>query len=124
MGISQIPEMGAAQGPLTVAAANTRVAEILRDACLNDLKGNGASDCPQTFAGYAQLCLKPDTVEPAAPAVPDGGTALASKGKPEAKGKPAKTQTAETVEDEAGACALMRDVASRTPVPPPLPGAH
>ena len=50
------PGIGGLRGDVKVAAANTRVAEILRDRCLEDITFSGASDCPDIFKGYATLC--------------------------------------------------------------------
>ncbi|HMK71846.1 MAG TPA: hypothetical protein VK454_00830 [Myxococcaceae bacterium] len=50
------PGIGGLRGDVKVAAANVRVAEILRDRCLEDVTFSGASDCPDIFKGYATLC--------------------------------------------------------------------
>jgi hypothetical protein len=50
------PGIGGLRGDVKMAAANVRVAEILRDRCLEDVTFSGASDCPEIFKGYASLC--------------------------------------------------------------------
>ena len=74
-----LPGIGGLRGNVPVAAANTRVAEILRTRCLEDMAVSGISDCPEVFKGYVEMC------------------------------KAKEMQTA----DEAGGCAVMRDVAAK-----------
>jgi hypothetical protein len=50
------PGIGGLRGDVKAPAANTRVAEILRDRCLEDVAVSGASDCPDIFKAYAALC--------------------------------------------------------------------
>jgi hypothetical protein len=50
------PDIGGLKAPVTVAAANTRLAELLRDRCLEDIAVSGASDCPDIFKNYAEMC--------------------------------------------------------------------
>jgi hypothetical protein len=50
------PDIAGLKPPVTLAAANARVAELLRDRCLEDLAVSGASDCPDVFKAYAELC--------------------------------------------------------------------
>src|SRR5215475_14534657 len=54
------PKIGGLTFPTTQEAANTRMAEILRDRCLTDVAVSGATDCPDIFAGYAKLCDQPE----------------------------------------------------------------
>ena len=56
------PKLGNLTFPTTQEAANTRMAEILRDRCLTDVAVSGATDCPDIFAGYAKLCDQPETL--------------------------------------------------------------
>ena len=44
----------------SAADVNTRIAETLRDACLEELAVSGASDCGEALRGYADLCGKID----------------------------------------------------------------
>jgi hypothetical protein len=50
------PDIAGMKAPLTAATANTRVAELLRDRCLEDIAVSGASECPDVFKAYAELC--------------------------------------------------------------------
>jgi hypothetical protein len=50
------PDIAGLKPPVTQAAANTRVAELLRDRCLEDIAVSGASDCPDVFKAYNELC--------------------------------------------------------------------
>ncbi len=54
------PEIAGLKPPVTVAAANTRLAELLRDRCLEDIAVSGASDCPDIFKNYAEMCKAKD----------------------------------------------------------------
>jgi hypothetical protein len=50
------PDIAGLKTPVTVAAANTRLVELLRDRCLDDIAVSGASDCPEIFKDYDELC--------------------------------------------------------------------
>lgn len=50
------PDIAGLKPPVTLAAANTRVAELLRDRCLEDIAVSGASECPDVFKAYVELC--------------------------------------------------------------------
>jgi hypothetical protein len=50
------PEFGGKSGRLTVAQANGRLAEIVRDACLKELSVTGVGDCPEILPQAAKLC--------------------------------------------------------------------
>ena len=54
------PEIAGLKAPVTVTAANTRLAEILRDRCLDDIAVSGATDCPEIFKNYAEMCKGKD----------------------------------------------------------------
>jgi hypothetical protein len=54
------PEIAGLKPPVTVTAANTRLAELLRDRCLEDIAVSGASDCPDIFKNYAEMCKSKD----------------------------------------------------------------
>jgi hypothetical protein len=54
------PDIAGLKGPVTVTAANTRLAELLRDRCLEDIAVSGASECPDVFKAYAELCETKD----------------------------------------------------------------
>jgi len=117
------PKIGDLTYPTTAAAANTRIAEILRDRCLADVAVSGATDCPGIFAGYAALCDQPEV--PPKPVV----TTASAKGKVDA-GAPhvesaqdlaaIKARLAANREADAGGCAIMKEVSAR--FPPPLAG--
>jgi hypothetical protein len=49
------PDILGLKPPLTLAQANTRLAEALRDRCLEDLAVSGASECPDVFKAYVEL---------------------------------------------------------------------
>jgi hypothetical protein len=109
--------------PITEAAANTRIAEILRDRCLADVAVSGATDCPGIFAGYAALCDQPEV--PPKPVV----TTASAKGKADAGApRPESPQDLAAInarlaasrQADAPGCALMKEVSAR--YPPPLAG--
>jgi len=50
------PDILGLKPPLTAAAANTRLAETLRDRCLEDIAVSGASECPEIFRDYVEMC--------------------------------------------------------------------
>jgi hypothetical protein len=50
------PDIGGLKAPVTVTLANTRLAELLRDRCLEDIAVSGASDCPDIFRNYSEMC--------------------------------------------------------------------
>jgi hypothetical protein len=54
------PDIAGMKSPVTVTSANTRVAELLRDRCLEDIAVSGASECPGVFKDYAELCETKD----------------------------------------------------------------
>ena len=70
------PDIAGLKAPVTVTAANTRLAELLRDRCLDDIAVSGASDCPDIFKNYVELCKATDMLN----------------------------------KEEAGACAVIKDV--------------
>ena len=76
--LMKIPEMAALKAPITVTDANTRIAQILQERCLEDLAVSGASDCAETFAGYAQLCDQPESTKAAGAKEPKRGAATTS----------------------------------------------
>ncbi|MGO9830631.1 MAG: hypothetical protein ACLPJH_10860 [Myxococcaceae bacterium] len=54
------PDILGLKPPLTMAVANTRLAETLRDRCLEDIAVSGASECPDIFKNYVELCKEKD----------------------------------------------------------------
>jgi hypothetical protein len=54
------PDIAGMKAPVTVTAANTRLAELLRDRCLEDIAISGASECPDIFKNYAEMCKAKD----------------------------------------------------------------
>src|SRR5215472_11836817 len=115
------PKLGDLTYPTTQEAANTRMAEILRDRCLVDVAVSGATDCPDIFAGYARLCALPE-VPPK-----EVATTTTAKGKADAgsvhevKAVSAKdaaaiaAQLAAAQKADAGGCELMKEVSARYP---------
>lgn len=62
------PALGDLKGKVTVAQANTRIAELLRDDC-NDETSNGLSDCPDIWAHYKTLCQQAEPEDAGACAI-------------------------------------------------------
>jgi len=54
------PELLDLRGQPTTTQANTRLAETLRDRCLDEIAVSGATECPDALRGYAELCGKAD----------------------------------------------------------------
>src|SRR5215468_1588406 len=117
------PKIGGLTFPTTQEAANTRMAEILRDRCLTDVAVSGATDCPDIFAGYARLCDLPETL----PKETTASTTAQVKGKADAGTvKEARVDTAKesaalaaqlaaNKKADAGGCALMKEISARYP---------
>jgi len=115
--IVKAPRIAGLSFPTTQEAANTRMAEILRDRCLEDVAVSGATDCPQIFAHYAALCDKPDAPPPAASAArskakPDAGTV--QQAKTDQPVDPVAAAAAARQADAEG-CAIMKEVSARYP---------
>ena len=53
---SRIPEIVGLAAPLSVAAATTRLVELLRLECRHENSVIGGSECPAIFRHYAKLC--------------------------------------------------------------------
>lgn len=70
--LRRFPGLGELSGNVSVAEANARVAELLRERCDDELKTSGASDCKQVYKGYSELCRSPPVVLKTR----DGGTAV------------------------------------------------
>jgi hypothetical protein len=116
------PKIGDLKFPTTPEAANTRMAEILRDRCLTDVAVSGATDCPDIFAGYARLCGQPEVLP--REAAPTSASAAQVKGKADAgavKEAAARETEANAArlaankQADAGGCALMKEVSARYP---------
>lgn len=117
------PKIGGLTYPTTPEAANTRMAEILRDRCLTDVAVSGATDCPDIFAGYVKLCEQPETI----PRETAASTTAQVKGKADAGSvKEARAEAAKESEAlaarlaanrqaDSGGCALMKEVSARYP---------
>jgi hypothetical protein len=56
MTLMKTPEFGGKAGKLTVAQANARMAEIVRDACMKELSVTGVGDCAEIFPQAVKLC--------------------------------------------------------------------
>ena len=69
--LMRAPALGNLKGKVTVAAANTRIAEILRDDCTDEVS-NGLSDCPEIWAHYRTLCSQAEPEDVGACAVVAG----------------------------------------------------
>jgi hypothetical protein len=122
------PGIGGLRGAVTEEDANTRMAEILRDKCLEDVTVSGATDCPDIFAHYAHLCDQPEVMpkeDKVLAAVPkpksDGGVAAAPKVDPKIEQTKAleavKARLAANHAAEQPGCALMKEVSARYPPP-------
>ena len=119
------PKIGNLKFPTTAEAANTRMAEILRDRCLTDVAVSGATDCPDIFAGYVRLCEQPEAI----PKEGAAGSTAQAKGKvdagtvKEARAEAARESEARAAllaankQADAGGCALMKEVSLRYPPP-------
>ncbi|HEY1418638.1 MAG TPA: hypothetical protein VGF41_12075 [Myxococcaceae bacterium] len=119
------PKMAGLAYPTTPEAANTRMAEILRDRCLTDVAVSGATDCPDIFAGYAKLCDQPETL----PKETTVSSTAQVKGKADAGSvKEARAEAAKESEAlaaklaankqaDAGGCAVMKEISARYPPP-------
>lgn len=92
--LRNFPGLGDLSGNVPVAVANTRIAELLRERCDDELKTSGASDCRQIYRGYAELCRTPTAIMKTR----DGGTAI--------DGDP---------KDEEGACRVIAEAAAALP---------
>ena len=118
------PKIGALTFPTTPEAANTRMAEILRDRCLTDVAVSGATDCPDIFAGYARLCDQPEALpKELASATPAKGKADAGAVR-DARGDAARDSAAAIAarlaanrQADAGGCSLMKEISARYPPP-------
>ena len=115
------PKLGGLTFPTTQEAANTRMAEILRDRCLTDVAVSGATDCPDIFAGYTKLCAQPE-VPPREVASTTTAKGRADAGSVhEVKAVSAKeaaaiaAQLAAAQKADAGGCDLMKEVSARYP---------
>ena len=117
------PKIGGLTFPTTQEAANTRMAEILRDRCLTDVAVSGATDCPDIFAGYAKLCDQPETI----PKETTSSTTAQVKGKADAgavkEGRAEAARESEALaarlaankQADAGGCAMMKEISARYP---------
>jgi hypothetical protein len=118
------PKLGELTFPTTPEAANTRMAEILRDRCLTDVAVSGASDCPDVFAGYSKLCDQPEpppkevASAPPARGKTDGGSVREVKVVTAKETAAIAAQLAANRQADAGGCAIMKEVAARYPPPP------
>jgi hypothetical protein len=117
------PKLGDLTYPTTPEAANTRMAEILRDRCLTDVAVSGATDCPDVFAGYAKLCDQPEvppkevTSAAQAKAKADGGTVHEVKAVAGRDPAAIAAQLAANRQADSGGCAVMKEVSARYPPP-------
>ena len=66
MTLQRSPDLGGLKAPPapTPAQARTRVAELLRQTCIDELNNKGNSDCAEVFTRYTQLCAKVDPKKP------------------------------------------------------------
>jgi hypothetical protein len=119
------PKMGGLSYPTTAEAANTRMAEILRDRCLTDVAVSGATDCPDIFAGYARLCDQPEptpkesTISSTAQAKGkvDAGTVKEARAEAARESAAVAAQLAANRQADSGGCAVMKEVSARYPPP-------
>ena len=60
--LMKIPSLAGLKGNVPAASANTRIAELLRDQCIDEMSVSGATECGDIFHHYLTLCQKgPDT---------------------------------------------------------------
>src|SRR5215468_2732933 len=117
------PKIGGLSFPSTQEAANTRMAEILRDRCLTDVAVSGATDCPDVFAGYAKLCDQPETI----PKETTASSTAQVKGKADAgslkeahaeaarESEAVAARLAANKQADAGGCTVMKEISARYP---------
>ncbi len=60
--LRHMPGLAQLRGNVTVAQANTRIAELLRERCDSELTTSGATDCREIYKGYQGLCTAPPSV--------------------------------------------------------------
>ena len=117
------PKIGGLTFPTTPEAANTRIAEILRDRCLGDVAVSGASDCPEIFAGYARLCEQPEVApKDLAKAMPakgksDAGTAQQARAEAVQDAAVVNARLAANRQADSGGCEIMKEISARYPPP-------
>jgi hypothetical protein len=117
------PKIGGLTFPTTPEAANTRIAEILRDRCLGDMAVSGASDCPEIFAGYARLCEQPEVApKDLAKATPakgkaDGGTIQQARADAAQETAAIDARLAANRQADSGGCAIIKEISARYPPP-------
>ena len=121
--IVKAPRIAGLDFPTTPEAANTRMAEILRDRCLADVVVSGASDCPSIFAGYAALCDKPElppkdlAVARPVKGKADAGTAQQARADAAHDLAAFNAQLAANRQADAAGCAIMKEISGRYPPP-------
>lgn len=122
--LMRLPELGELPGKVSQAAANQRLAELLRDRCDAEIEMSGATDCREIYQSYAKLCDEPEAPVSAlaAPRPPgkdsgqdrrerksaDGGVLPGSTG---AAAAPRKVDQDRRQED--GACAVVKNAVAR-----------
>ena len=117
------PKIGGLPVPTTQEAANTRMAEILRDRCLTDVAVSGATDCPDIFAGYAKLCDQPETLPKQATSSStaqvkgkaDAGTVKEARAEAAKESEALAARLAANKQADAGGCAVMKEISARYP---------
>jgi hypothetical protein len=117
------PKIGGLNFPTTQEAANTRMAEILRDRCLTDVAVSGATDCPEIFAGYAKLCDQPEVPPKETTASTtaqvkgkvDGGSVKEAKVEAQRESEAIAARLAANRQADAGGCAVMKEISARYP---------
>lgn len=92
--LRNFPGLGELSGKVTVADANRRIAEMLRERCAEELKTSGTTECKDIIHGYSELCRAPPTVIKTR----DGGVADDSDPK-----------------DEVAACAIIAETVAGQP---------
>jgi hypothetical protein len=117
------PRIGGLTFPTTPEAANTRMAEILRDRCLTDVAVSGATDCPDIFAGYARLCDQPEVPpKEVAGATPvkgkaDAGSTRDARADAGREAAAVAARLAANRQADSGGCAIMKEISARFPPP-------
>lgn len=57
----KFPELGGLSGTLTAAQANKRIAEILRDKCVEEMESTAITGCRSVWRGYEKMCSTQET---------------------------------------------------------------
>src|SRR5262249_55515324 len=117
------PKIGGLSFPSTQEAANTRMAEILRDRCLTDVAVGGGPPCPAALAGYAKLCDQPETIPKQTTSSAtaqvrgkaDAGSVKEARAEAARESEAVAARLAANKQADAGGCAVMKEISARYP---------